>query len=313
MHLLVPFAAGRSEAAVAALGTLELPHLASLLRDGEIAWRDEQPVESLSPPHERALARLRGWHGADGALPFAAAALRADGHDPGFMPWAMLVPVHWQLGRDHALLLDPAALALAEAESRGLFERVAELFTSMGFDAVFGAPLRWFVGRDDLEGLPAASPDRAIGLPVEPWLARPAIAAHPASRALKRLLSEAQLVLHAHPVNDEREARGAPAVNALWLHGAGREQPFDAASDPAVDDRLRAPFLGGDWAAWADAWRTLDAGPIAALHAEVRAGRPASIVLCGERHAVRIGGRRRSVWQRAFGERTHAGAFLDSL
>ena len=321
MDLIVPFASGRSEASLAALSTLALPRLAAFLRDGAMARRDDGPAESLSPPHERAIAQARGWTDgasalarADGALPFAAAALRADGHDPGTTAWAMLVPVHWQLGRDHALLLDPAVLALDDAASRALFASVAELFTSTGFRAAYGAPLRWFVGRDDLEGLPSASIDRAIGLPVEPWLSRDAIDAHPASRALRRLLSEAQLVLHAHPVNDAREARGEPAVNALWLQGAGAERPFDASREPTVDDRLRAPFLAGDWAAWVETWQALDAGPIADLHASTRAGKPASLVLCGERSAVRIEGRQRSLLQRLVqrgGQR--AGALLESL
>lgn len=301
MRILVPFASGRSEAALAALGTLALPRLDALLADGDVAWRDDAPPESLSPPHERALAHLRGWHAADGALPFAAAALRADGHDPGTTAWAMLVPAHWQLGRDHALLADPALLALDDAESRALFATVAELFTSTGFRAVYGAPLRWFVGRDDLDGLPAASLDRAIGLPVEPWLARREIAAHPASRAVKRLLSEAQLALHAHPANDAREARGEPAVNSLWLHGAGRERAIDATHEPTVDARLRAPFLAGDWAGWAEAWHALDAGPVAEVQAAVRAGRAASLVLCGERGAVQVEARARSLWQRTVG------------
>lgn len=317
MRLLVPFASGRSEAARAALGALALPRLDALLADGRVAWRDEAPPDALSPPHERALARLRGWTGADGALPFAAAAVRAAGRDPGASAWALLVPVHWSLGREHALLADPETLALEPAEAHGLFDAIAPLFTSTGFEAVFLDPLRWAVGRDDLEGLPAASPDRAIGLPVSPWLARPEIAAHPASRALKRLLSEAQLALHAHPVNDAREARGLPPVNALWLHGAGREQPIDAAAEPVVDDRLRAPFLAGDWAAWAEAWAALDAGPVASLHAEATAGRPASLVLCGEDAAVGLDVERRPALRRAWaalaGLRTDAARVLEAL
>ena len=54
------------------------------------------------------------------------------------------------------------------------------------------------------------------------------------------LLNEAQMVLHAHPVNEAREARGEPAVNSLWLWGAGRAArrarrwQSVAADDPAV-------------------------------------------------------------------------------
>src|SRR5205814_619298 len=37
-----------------------------------------------------------------------------------------------------------------------------------------------------------------------------------------RILNEAQMVLHAHPVNEAREARGEPPINSVWLWGAGR-------------------------------------------------------------------------------------------
>ena len=36
------------------------------------------------------------------------------------------------------------------------------------------------------------------------------------------LLNEIQMLLHAHPVNEAREARGEPPINGLWLWGAGR-------------------------------------------------------------------------------------------
>jgi hypothetical protein len=53
------------------------------------------------------------------------------------------------------------------------------------------------------------------------------------------LLTEAQMVLHAHPVNEAREARGEPAINSVWFWGAGRVDSAHcvwqsvAADDPA--------------------------------------------------------------------------------
>jgi hypothetical protein len=38
---------------------------------------------------------------------------------------------------------------------------------------------------------------------------------------LRSLMTELQMVLHDHPVNDERERRGLPTANAIWLWGAG--------------------------------------------------------------------------------------------
>ena len=39
--------------------------------------------------------------------------------------------------------------------------------------------------------------------------------------ALRRLMTEMQMLLHEHPVNTQRQARGLPAINAIWIHGEG--------------------------------------------------------------------------------------------
>ena len=63
MHLLIPFAAPLSDAGRAALGTLVLPNLATLLaRWSCVAGSDgdgDGDAFSLSTPHERALAAVR--------------------------------------------------------------------------------------------------------------------------------------------------------------------------------------------------------------------------------------------------------------
>ena len=39
--------------------------------------------------------------------------------------------------------------------------------------------------------------------------------------ALRRLMTELQMLLHENPVNVERARRGLPEINAVWFHGAG--------------------------------------------------------------------------------------------
>lgn len=290
MHLLVPFASDGSEACRHVLRDLALPNLTRLLTRLEPAGRDDGPAESFSPPHERALAALRGWRGEDGMLPFAAAAAEADGVPVGARAWGLLTPAHWLLGRDHATMLDPTALFLSEDESRALFEAIRGLFESEGFTVAWGATERWYVGHDELEGFATASLDRVIGRNVDPWLGE---TRSPMGRRIRRLQSEAQLVFHAHPVNEAREARGEPVVNSFWLSGCGRAQAIDAAAEPSVDVSLRAPLLAGDWAAWAEAWQRLDAETTA------RADRADAILtLCGERSAARFEARPRGLVQR---------------
>jgi hypothetical protein len=59
-----------------------------------------------------------------------------------------------------------------------------------------------------------------------------------------------------------------------------------SAEPPQVDDRLRGPALNDDWVAWAKAWETLDAGPVAAVLMRVQQGAGLRLTLCGERCGV---------------------------
>jgi hypothetical protein len=292
MHLLIPFASATSEAATQVARDLALPQLERLLARLTPTTRDNGDADSWLPPHERALAAAWGWDAAATTLPFAALAAAADGIDVGTQCWGLVTPVHWQVGRDHVALADPALLALDNTESRELFDAVRELFESEGFVLAWGAASRWYAAHESLVALPCASLDRVVGRNVEPWLPRP-----PQAKLLRRLQSEVQLLLYPHPVNDAREARGALTVNSFWLSGCGRAQPADTAA-VQIDDHLRAPLLANDFAAWAEAWRVLDAGAIAELLARAERGESVALTLCGERSAQRFEALPRSLRQR---------------
>jgi len=111
------------------------------------------------------------------------------------------------------------------------------------------------------------------------------------------LQSELQMLLYPHPINETREQSGELPMNSFWLSGCGRFQA-SAPNDPQVADDLRAPLLGDDWVAWAQAWRALDADELAGLFAAARSGEAVSLTLCGERSAQRFDSAPRSAWRR---------------
>jgi hypothetical protein len=278
------------------LRDLPLPTLERLLTMLTPQDPDAGDEATLSPPHERALAKAWGWHGHDGAWPFAARTAADDGIAVGEEAWALVTPVHWHVGRDHVVLSDPTSLQLDADDSRMFFETVRELFESEGFRFEWGAPMRWYVAHESLADLACASLDRVVSRPIEPWL-RPNPGAETASRLVRRLQSELQMLLYPHPVNEAREERGELPLNSFWLSGCGRFQP-SSPNEPQVNDMLRAPLLADDWVAWAQAWKAIDSDDLASLLAAANAGKPISLTLCGERSARRFDAAPRSAWRR---------------
>lgn len=294
MHLLLPFAATLSEAGVSASRQLRLPNLQrllTLLKPTVCIGDDER---SLNLPHEQVLARLSGWSADDGLLPFAAQQAARDGCEVGEgSAWGLLTPSHWQLGREQISLVDPAALRLDEGQSRALLDSVRELFESLGWALHWGAPLRWYARHDSLADVPTASLDRVIGRAIDAWLP-----ARKAGAAIRRLQSEVQMLLHDHPINEEREAQGELPVNAFWLSGTGRAQPSRPLDRLQVDETLRAPSLAGDWPAWIEAWQTIDAQRLGDLVQRAARGEAVMLTLCGQRRAQRFESAARGTWQR---------------
>jgi hypothetical protein len=293
MHLLISFASTLSETGRQTMRQLQLPNLTKLLSrltPTDPLGGDEY---SLTPPHERALARTLGWQAEDGCLPWAARAATQDGVDVGDQAWGLLTPVHWHVGTDHVSLADPLALHLSAQESRTLFETVRPLFESEGWSVAWGSPGRWYAAHDSLQGLPTASLDRVIGRNIDLWMP-----ASTQATQLRRLQNEVQMLLYQQPLNDVRVGMGALPVNSFWLSGCGRVQPGTEQPGLVVDHSLRAPVLLGDWLAWGKAWEALDAGPVRDALAKSERKEAVAITLCGERHAQSFVVQPRSLWSR---------------
>lgn len=307
MHLIVPFAGSVSPAGQLAQQSLSLPHLERLLPRLALTQTLGQDEYSLSPPHELAMASIKGWAVADGALPWAAELATQAGLPTGEQAWSLLTLVHMHVGAEQVRLTDPAALELDDASSRTLFEAVRELFESEGFGLHWLAARQWLATHPMFDGLATASLDRVHGRNVDPWLPD-----QRSARLLRRLQNEVQMVLYTHPLNEAREAAGQPPVNSFWCSGCGKAQPIRIDEAFQVDDRLRLPALNEDWAAWREAWAALDAGPIAAL---LKSDAPVSLTLSGERLAQRWQTAPRSLSKRLAGlfQRRAAPAWLEPL
>jgi hypothetical protein len=189
-------------------------------------------AETRAPALELLLARgrpasgesraLEAWlqqaFGLEGKpLPAGALTLLAANGDPADACWLRADPVHLRLARDRLIVVPDAAFTLAGEEANALVEALNRHFAGvLALRAV--DPRRWCARLDEDLALEAPCALECAGRDVD-LTAR--IGGEPGKR-WRRLLNEAQMLLHAHPVNQAREARGEPPVNSLWLWGAGR-------------------------------------------------------------------------------------------
>ena len=295
-HLLLPFAASAADdwlRALQALPAEKTRHVARLLQGMRPLAADDAGAHSLSPPHERALARLEGLAGGelqDGLIPWAAWE-RAQSDEPASSTeaWAWVTPCHWAMGREHATLTDPAALGLSEADSRALMAAMQVYFNEDGITLHYAAPQRWLAAGELFRGLPTASLDRALGRSVDPWLpASTHTGSSAAGKKLRRLQNEMQMLMYTHPVNEARSAQRLLPVNSIWFSGTGDLpagfKPLSATPQVHAPRMLADAALRGDWPAYAQGWAAVDALAQAMLLRQ-NAGEVLQLSLCGERRA----------------------------
>ena len=108
-------------------------------------------------------------------------------------------------------------LGLSAEDCEALLAPLKPLFGDEGFPISAPVPQRWYLMLPRDCRLPEFSPpEDALGDNLELHLP-----AGDVGRRWRRLLNEAQVILHNHPLNIERSARGQTPVNSLWFWGGG--------------------------------------------------------------------------------------------
>jgi hypothetical protein len=239
----------------------------------------------------------RGW-------PVAAATRQREAGDAAYAAWLRADPVFVQPDMNGARLMAYGeALSLTAEDADALLPALKPMFGDTGFPIDAATPSHWYLRLPLGAKLPAfTSPDQALGADFFDHLP-----AGSEGRRWRALLSEAQVVLHNHPRNAARIARGLPPVNSLWFWGAGTlpdhvrcdfsqvcsddeaVQAF-AALAGLVPAPLPARWPAGEGAVGGDGHRAFDlrhARDLAGLHADwfapamadIRAGRLDAAIL----------------------------------
>lgn len=186
---------------------LPCPALRTLLARGRRTDATSGPATG-----DRAIARAFGL---DRAVPYAALRLLGEGIDPGEHQWTCADPVHLRLHQERLILADGSRIGIAMSEAEALTSELNRYFGDIGeFRAT--APDRWYLrlsASADFETLPLSA---MAGRRVDRLLPEDSRNAW-----LRKLLNEAQMLLHGHAVNEARGDGGRMTINSLWLWGPG--------------------------------------------------------------------------------------------
>ena len=202
-------------------GATRWPQLARLAGRGSVSQR---PLDARQDALHAAILDALQLHDVANEYPSAAvirtglSGQRADGF------WLRAQPIHFAAGLDRLTtvpLRGQARMSVAERES--LTPTLVDHLQSTGFELHVGSDGEWLLRSDAPLQVQTVTPEFAAVNPAEDILPRGRDAG-----GLRRLMTELQMLLHEHPVNTQRQRRGLPALNAIWVHGEGMLSDLNA-------------------------------------------------------------------------------------
>jgi hypothetical protein len=164
---------------------------------------------------EDALGRYFGM-GAGEKLPVAPLCWLADTGESATQYLLRADPVHLRADQSCLRLFDAHSFTLTQQEADALLATINDFHAAQGW--VFSAPhpQRWYLAVQQAPDITTRTLAQVAGQDIDPFLPGGADARHWHS-----LMNELQMLLHDHPVNAAREARGEPVINSLWFWGGG--------------------------------------------------------------------------------------------
>lgn len=149
--------------------------------------------------------------------------------------WMMRAdPVNVQPNRGHLIMMGNDELVIRDDEAQRLVKDINDTYPDTDWQLHALSPLHWIIQSPrplDLKTHPLTT---VLGQDISQYLPY-----GKDSAPWHGVMNELQMLLHSHPVNREREARGLPIINSVWLWGGG--------SLPAVENDK-------DDVQWAQCW-----------------------------------------------------------
>ena len=252
-HLILPGLLWPSQVLRDTAHDLPLPSLSWLLGRGNLRWQAPLPLEHW-------LCRESGCE--QQPPPAAALRLLGEGGNPGQDIWICVDPVHLQFQQGRPSLRG-GSLDITADEMQQLATTLAPLFAELG-EFRCGVPGHAYLKLRALPKLQTPPPSAAIGrshpLPGGPEAAQ-----------WRRLGNEAQMLLHALPLNAQRETAGLPTINSLWFWGAGILPARKPDPNPSYQRSFGRQSLQPGLAAWSGMAHSQDIADSATLLAQPQA------------------------------------------
>jgi hypothetical protein len=176
------------------------------------------------------------FQGVGADLPAAALTRDYIAGDAAGFTWLSADPAWVQPDMNGVRLLACGQLQLDMAEAHALAEPLRPVFDEAGMQLEISTPDRWHLRLLLNSPLPIfAAPEQALGEDLSQHLPQGAD-----GRRWRVLLNEIQVLLHQHPMNAERRARGLAPINSLWLWGGGSlpDRVYSELSGVVSDDLL---------------------------------------------------------------------------
>ena len=158
----------------------------------------------------------------EGDFPSAALSMLAQNSCDTSLDFMFADPVHMQADMDHAILTSSADLAISEDESATFCEILNQHFAQDGLTFSKIDKDRWVLSSKDNIHVSTTPLVNAIGRNVNFILPK-----GDGSGYWKQVLTEAQMLMHAHDTNVTRESTGKQSINSLWFHGSGKLPEFN--------------------------------------------------------------------------------------
>lgn len=131
--------------------------------------------------------------------------------------WWRADPAHLLADRDQLVMVPQASLAVMLGEMRQIADTFNKTYAAEGYTLDFPEAERGYLQVQADWHCHSWNPAGVTNQAVTEFMP-----AGPDEMAVRKLMTEIQMLLYEHPVNQAREAAGQPAVNTLWLWGGGR-------------------------------------------------------------------------------------------